>query len=89
MRKSSQQNVHAATPTTICKKGRKPNVNVQKTTVVDFVALTLLLGQDPWASYENLFSLLGMNDFQIRCTDMYLIRFLVNFIVFCMFSWIT
>ena len=48
MRKSSQQNVSAATPTKICKRGRKPNVNVQKkqTAVVDFVELTLHLGED-------------------------------------------
>ena len=30
MGKSSQENVGAATPTKICKRGRKPNVNVQK-----------------------------------------------------------
>ena len=47
MRKSLQQNVGAATPTKICKRGRKPNVNViykKKTAVVDFVELALLLG---------------------------------------------
>ena len=43
-RKSSQQNVSAATATKIC--NRKPNVNVKKTLVVDFVEVTLLLGKD-------------------------------------------
>ena len=48
MRKSSQQNVGAATPTKICKRGRKRNINVKKkkTVVVDFVESTLLLGED-------------------------------------------
>ena len=47
MRKSLQQNVSAATPTKICKRGRKPNVSIKKkTAVVDFVELTVLLGED-------------------------------------------
>ena len=39
MRKSSQQNVGAATPT-------KPNVNVKKIAVLHFVELTFLQGED-------------------------------------------
>ena len=56
MRKSSQQNVGAATPTKNCKMGRKPHVNVKKkkkAAVVDFVEST---SGGERASFENLFS---------------------------------
>ena len=35
-----------ATPRKNCKRGRKPNVNVPKTAVLDSVALTSLVGED-------------------------------------------
>ena len=46
MRKCSLQNVGAATPQKFVKVGRKPNVNVKKIAVLDFVELTFLQGED-------------------------------------------
>ena len=42
-------------PQKFVKVGRKPNVNVKKIAVLDFVELTFLQGEGP-ASFENLFS---------------------------------
>ena len=55
MRKSSQHNVGAATPTKICKSRTKPNVNVKRIAVLDFVELTFLPGEDQ-LQIKNLFS---------------------------------
>ena len=41
--------------------------------------------QDKFASLNSPNS---WDEFQIRCTDMYLIRFLQNFALFCVFLWI-
>ena len=55
MRKSSQQNVGAATPTKICKRGRKPNINVKKNSSCRFCGVNFTSGGGR-ASFENLFS---------------------------------
>ena len=56
MRKSLQQNVGAATPTKICKRGRKPNVNViKKNSSCRFCGVNFTSG-GLRASFENLFS---------------------------------
>ena len=45
--------------------------------------------QDKSASLRQVNSPYSWNKFQICCTDMYLIRFLPNFAVFCVFLWIS
>ena len=45
--------------------------------------------QDKFASLRQVNSPYGWNNFQICCTDMYLIRFLPNFAVFFVFLWIS
>ena len=45
--------------------------------------------QDKFASLRQVNSPYSWNKFQICCTDMYLIRFLPNFAVFCVFLWIS
>ena len=45
--------------------------------------------QDKFASLQQANSPNSWNKFQIRCTDIYLIRFLPNSAVFCMFLWIS
>ena len=45
--------------------------------------------RDKFASLRQVNSPYSWNKFQICCTDMYLIRFLPNFTVFCMFLWIS
>ena len=53
-------------PTKICKRGWKPNVNIQNTAVVDFVELTLLLaGGEPhlkiyFRCHEELIESVGL-----------------------------
>ena len=44
--------------------------------------------QDKFAHLQQLNSPNGPDKFQIGCINMYLIRFLANFAVFCMFLWI-
>ena len=44
MRKSSQQNVGAATPTKICKRGQKPNINVKKNSSCRFCGVNFTSG---------------------------------------------
>ena len=44
--------------------------------------------QDKFASLRQVNNPNSWEKFQICCTDMYLIRFLPNFAVFCMFLWI-
>ena len=45
--------------------------------------------QDNFASLRQVNSPYSWNKFQICCTDMYLIRFVLNFTVFFMFLWIS
>ena len=45
--------------------------------------------QDKFASLQQVNSPNSWNKFQICCTDIYLIRFLPNFAVFCVFLWIS
>ena len=45
--------------------------------------------QDKFTSLRQVNSLSSWEKFQISCTDMYLIRFLPNFAVFCVFLWIS
>ena len=45
--------------------------------------------QDKFASLREINSPNSWNKFQICCTDMYLIRFLPNFVVFFVFLWIS
>ena len=45
--------------------------------------------QDKFTSLQQANSLSSWEKFQICCTDMYLIRFLPNFAVFCVFLWIS
>ena len=58
MRKSSQQNVGAPTPTKICNRGRKPNVNGQKNSSCRFCGVNFTSGGRR-ASCKNLFSSSG------------------------------
>ena len=45
--------------------------------------------QDKFANLQQVNSPNSWNKFQICCTDIYLIRFLPNFAVFCVFLWIS
>ena len=45
--------------------------------------------QDEFASLWQVNSRNSWGKFQICCTDMYLIRFLPNFVVFCVFLWLS
>ena len=59
--------------------------NKQKTTW-SYISVTKF--QDKFVSLRQVNSPNSWDKFQICCTDMYLIRFLLNFAVFCAFLWI-
>ena len=53
------------------------------------VSVTKSKFQDKFASLRQVNSPYSWSKFQICCTAMYLIRFLPNFAVFCVFLWIS
>jgi len=60
VRKSSSR-VTSATPTKVCKRGRKPKIDIQKNSSCRFCGVNFTSGGGR-ASFENLFSLSGREE---------------------------